>query len=264
MKVGVIGLGSVGSAVRNGFESKGLTVKTYDKFKESDGFEDVAVCDFIFICVPTPSKADGSISLSAVDEAIGKLVNVRPQGVVIIKSTVIPGTAQGYQNKYPNLVIVSNPEFLTQSTAEYDFLHPDKIVIGYTSGNEPSAQRLASLYQDFRALVRIVRSEEAEMAKYMINSYYAARVVFANEIYDICKGLGVDYEEVRRCFELDKRVACGHFDVFHSGYRGVGGGCLLKDLSALISKAEAENLNPELLKVLRRENERFLPLRGRE
>ena len=263
MKIGLIGAGFVGNAVKNGIEAKGFAVKTYDKFKDSDKFEAVAVCDFIFICVPTPPKADGSISLSVVDEVIKKLANVHLQGIVIIKSTVIPGTAQGYQDKYPNLSIVSNPEFLTQSTAGYDFLHPDKIIIGYTSGNEPNARKLAELYQDFEAPVKIVRSEEAEMTKYMVNSYYATRVIFANEIYDICKGLGIDYEKVRGCFELDKRVASGHFDVFYGGYRGFGGDCLLKDLDALVSKAEAQNLNPGLLKVLQRENKRFLSLPGK-
>lgn len=258
MKIGIIGKGFVGNAVKSGFENKGFTVKAYDKFKESDSFEDVAVCDFVFICLPTPSKEDGSINLSATDEVMERLANVRLLGIIIIKSTVIPGTTQGYQNKYSNLTIVSNPEFLTRSTAEYDFLYPDKIIIGYTAGNKPEAQKLAGLYEDFGAPVKIVKSEEAEMTKYMVNTYYAARVIFANEVYDICKVLNIDYEKVRKCFELDKRVAPGHFDVFHGGYRGVGGDCLPKDLDALISKAEALTLSPELLKALRRKNKRLI------
>jgi len=257
MKIGIIGKGFVGNAVKNGFQNKGFTVKTYDSFKDSDSFEDVAVCDFIFICLPTPSKEDGEIDLSVIDEVIERLAKVRSQGIVTIKSTVIPGTAQGYQNEYPNLRIISNPEFLTASTAEYDFLHPDKIIIGYTVGNKLAAENLAGLYKDFEAPIKIVKSEEAEMIKYTVNAYYSTRVIFANEIYDICKALDIDYEKVRECFELDKRVAPGHFDVFHGGYRGAGGGCLPKDLDALISKSEALNLNPELFKTLRRINKRL-------
>lgn len=260
MKIGIIGKGFVGNAVKNGFENKGFTVKVYDKFKESDSFEDVAGCDFIFVCVPTPSKKNGSIDLSIIDEIIGRLADVRLQVITIIKSTVIPGTAQGYQNKYIDLRIISNPEFLTRNTAEYDFLHPDKIIIGYTAKNKPAAQKLAELYKDFEAPIKIVKSEEAEMIKYMVNAYYATRVIFANEIYDICKALDIDYEKVRECFELDKRVAPGHFDVFHGGYRGVGGDCLPKDLDALISKAEALTLSPELLEAVRRKNKRLLEI----
>ncbi len=260
MKIGIIGIGFVGNAVKNGFENKGFTVKAYDKFKESGSFEDVAACDFVFICVPTPSKEDGSIDLSIIDEVIERLANVRSHGITIIKSTAIAGTAQGYQNKYPNLTIISNPEFLTRSTADYDFLHPDKIIIGYTAGNKPAAQKLAKLYKDFEAPIKIVKNEEAEMTKYMINAYYATRVIFANEIYDICKALDIDYEKVRGCFELDKCVAPGHFDVFHSGYRGIGGDCLPKDLDTLISKAEALTLSPELFKALRRKNKRLMEI----
>lgn len=254
IKIGVVGEGFVGNAVKKGFESKGFAVRAYDKFKESRRFEDVAACDFVFICVPTLSKEDGSIDLSIVDQVMGRLAKVHSQGIIIIKSTVVPGTAQSYQNKYPSLRIVSNPEFLDARTAEYDFLHSDKIIIGYTAGNKPAAEKVAELYQDFKAPIKIVKSEEAEMVKYMVNAYYFARVVFANEIYDICQALDIDYEKVRECFELDKRVAPGHFDVFHGGYRGVGGACLPKDLEALIAKSEAVRVNPKLLKTLRKIN----------
>ena len=253
MKIGIIGNGYVGNAVKNGFESKGYLVKTYDKFKKSDVFETIALCDFIFICVPTPSNSDGSICLIEVDEVFTRFMLAQPQGIIIIKSTVLPGTAQAYQNKYPDLKIVSNPEFLTHSTAEYDFLHPDKIIIGYTRQSESAVNEVTKLYSSFRAPIKIVKSEEAEMSKYMVNAYYYTRVIFANEIYDICQALGVDYEKVRECFEMDKRVAPGHFDVFHGGYRGVGGSCLPKDLCALISVT-----GTALFRVLRAINRRLM------
>jgi len=257
MKIGIIGYGYVGNAVKSGFENKGFMVKAYDKFKESDSFEDVAACDFIFICVPTPPKEDGSIDLSIIGEVMERLADARSQGIIVIKSTVIPGTAQGYQNENPSLTIISNPEFLTRVTAEHDFLHPDKIIIGHTAGNKLAAQKLAELYKGFGAPIKVVESEEAEMTKYMVNTYYTTRVIFANETYDICQALDINYEKVRECFELDARVAPGHFDVFHGGYRGAGGACLPKDLAALISKAETLSVSPELFKTLRRINERL-------
>lgn len=252
VKIGVIGDGFVGHAVSEGFKSHGFEVKVWDKFKESNYFEEVERCDFIFICVPTPYK-DG-IDLSVVDETFERLKNYR--GVVVIKSTVIPGTARSYQEKYPRMSIVSNPEFLSQDTAEEDFLHPDKILIGYTSDDLSgvlTALDVGDLYKDFEAPVIILRSEETEMVKYMVNAYYALRVTFANEIYDICEDLGVNYDRVRGCFELDKRVAPGHFDVFHGGYRGFGGKCLPKDLAALNKVS-----NSTLLKTVQKINDRRL------
>lgn len=255
MKIGIIGKGYVGNAVKNGFGQKGFIVKAYDKFKEGNRFEDVALCDFIFVCVPTPPKEDGSIDLSAVDEVTEKLAKLHPKGIIVIKSTVIPGTTQYYQNKYAHLKFVFNPEFLTAATADQDFLFPDKIAIGYTQRNKKFAQQLADIYKDFNAPIIILKSEEAEMVKYMINYYYALRVIFANVIYDICHALDINYEKVRECFELDKRVAPGHFDVFHGGYRGFGGACLPKDLAALTYKANELGLDTKLFKTVQEINQ---------
>ena len=257
MKIGIIGKGYVGNACKNGFEQKGFIVKAYDKFKEGDRFEDVASCDFIFICVPTPSKKNGAINLSDVNEVIEKLVKFHSEGISIIKSTVIPGTTQNYQNKYPSLKFVFNPEFLTASTSVQDFLSPDKIAIGYTHGKKNFAQQLSEIYKDFDAPIIILKSEEAEIAKYMINSYYALRVVFANVIYDICHALDINYEKVRECFELDKRVTPGHFEVFHDGYRIFGDGCLTKDLTALTYKAQELSVDTKLFKTVQDINQRL-------
>lgn len=260
MKIGIIGKGFVGNAVGNGFKQKGCSIRAYDKYKSGDSFESVAECNHIFICVPTPPQKNGAVDLSNVEETIEKLAKSHSKGIIAIKSTVIPGTAQAQQNRYPDLTIISNPEFLTASTAEFDFLNPDKIIIGYTDSNQAAAESLAELYHDFEAPIRIITSEEAEMTKYMINTYYATRVLFANEIYDICQALSIDYSKVRECFELDKRVAPGHFDVLYGGYRGIGGECLPKDLNALISKAEESSVNLELLKTVREKNQK---LRGK-
>jgi len=262
MKIGIIGKGYVGNAVKNGFEQKGFIVKAYDKFKEGDRFEDVVLCDFIFVCVPTPPKEDGSIDLSAIDEVMEKLAKLRPKGIIVIKSTVIPGTTQDYQNKYPNLKFVFNPEFLTTASADQDFLYPDKIAIGYTQGNKKFAQQLSEIYKDFNAPIIILKSEEAEMVKYMINSYYALCVIFANVIYDICQAFDIDYEKVRECFELDKRVSPGHFDVFYGGYRGFGGACLPKDLAALTYKAQELGLDTKLFKTAQEINKHLRKLSG--
>ncbi len=95
MKIGIIGQGYVGDAVKYGFENKGFTVKAYDKFKDSDSFEDVAICDSIFICVPTLSKEDGSIDLSIMDEVMERLADVRSKGIICCKVNSNPWNCTG-------------------------------------------------------------------------------------------------------------------------------------------------------------------------
>lgn len=249
MKIGIIGIGYVGNAVKKGFESKNHKVLGYDKFKESDTFDDVIQCDIIFVCAPTPSKQDGSIDMSIMNEVMERISDNKPWGVIVIKSSVLPGTAQNYKKLYPHLKIVSNPELLRESTSEYDFLHPDVILIGCVDGDKKSAKKLATLYQNFDYdNIKIVNSEEAEMAKYMSNCYFAVRVIFANEMYELCKKLNINYDYVRDCFESIRFVAPGHFDVDFGGYRGFGGNCLPKDLHAILSKAKEKNIDCKLLK----------------
>ena len=249
MKIGIIGVGYVGNAVKKGFESKGHKVLGYDKFKESDSFDDVIQCDIIFVCVPTPSKKDGSIDTSIMNDVMERISDNKPFGVIAIKSSVLPGTAQNYKKLFPHLKIVSNPELLKESTSEYDFLHPNVILIGYVDNDKNHAKKLESLYKNFDCdNIKIVSSEEAEMAKYMSNCYFAVRVIFANEIYDLCQKLNIDYDRTRDCFESIRFVAPGHFDVTHGGYRGFGGHCLPKDLQAILSKAKEKNIDCKLLK----------------
>ena len=130
MKIGIIGVGYVGNAAKKGFESKGFAVKSYDKYKDSDSFEDVADCEVIFVCVPTPPAETGQIDLSIMDEVMARIADkTTTRKIVVIKSTVIPGTAKKYAKQYSHLRVISNPEFLDAVNAERDFLNPDKIII---------------------------------------------------------------------------------------------------------------------------------------
>ncbi len=236
--IGVIGVGVVGKAVVEGFGIMGHTVVTYDKSTDKELPEEFKKVDFTFVCVPTPTLNTEEQDLSNIIEVLS-LLSPWYSGVVILSSTILPGTTQRLQNIYPELRIVCSPQFVTESTALQDFLRPDKVLIGVPSEREHDygvGPLLRSFYGD-RIEVKVVRAEVAEMTKYMVNSYYALRVVFANQIYDLCEVLGIDYEEVRECFELDKRVAPGHFEVFYKGKktRGYRGKCLPKDLDALVN-----------------------------
>jgi len=255
MNLGIIGCGVVGQATANGFEKRGHKVFRYDINGKFLPLDDVLKqCNVLLICVPTPADKNGDIDLSILDDAINK-VAVKGK-IVVIRSTVPPGTTRKYAKKYKNVKFIFNPEFLTEKTAEYDFLHPDKIVIGGI--NKDAINTISNLYKNFRAPIIKTDFETAEMVKYFINCFYATKVIFANQIYDICQKAGINYEKVKKIAVLDKRITDSHFEIFHKGYRGFGGKCLPKDLSGLIAFAEELGINPEFLKKIKDINKQLV------
>lgn len=248
--VGIIGGGVVGQAVKSFFPH----ARIYDKFVTFDSWDDVIAQDYIFICVPTPYNHgfDGSNVYEAVEK-----ISFVPGKVVIIKSTVIPGTTENLQKKFPNIKILFNPEFLDNATAKEDFLYPDKQCVGYTIQSKDVVDEVMNILPQAK-YSKVVEATAAEMVKYMVNSYYATKVIFANQIYDICEALKIDYNSVREAFEHDRRVAPGNFDVWHGGYRGFGGKCLSKDLASFVDLAKELGVSVPLLEEVKKINEELL------
>ena len=231
--VGIIGYGVVGKAVEYGFKGR-HEVRVYDKYLPSSPLEEVvAKSDVIFVTLPTPCKGN-KIDLSIMDDNLEQISQLAhgSDKTIIIKSTVIPGTTAAYAAKYPDLKFCFNPEFLTEANPLQDFLNPDRLVMG--SNDESDALRVAALYRGVLPSAPILFSDptSAEMTKYMANALLATKVIFANEVYDLCQKLGVDYEAVKRIVSLDERVGKSHLNV--TPERGFGGKCLPKDLVALI------------------------------
>lgn len=248
--IGIIGGGVVGLAVKNFYPN----AKVYDKFKEFDALEDVMEQDYIFVCVPTPFN--NGFDPSIIDEVFKELSGLKDK-VVIIKSTAIPGTSERLQEEYPDLNIFFNPEFLDSSNANKDFCNPDKQILGYTPKSKNIAKDIMSILP--RApYENIIPATAAEVLKYMVNTYYATKVIFANQIYDMCEKLGVDYEDVREGFEHDRRVAPGNFDVWHGGFRGFDGKCLPKDLASFVRQGEDMGVDLPLLQEVQKINQHLL------
>lgn len=201
-----------------------------------------------FISVGTPSLDNGGIDLRYIKQAaesIGKiLANKKEPHVVVIKSTVLPGTAeQVVRPLIPASVgIVSNPEFLKEGYALKDFLEPDRIIIG--TRDEKSMKIMEQLYSGFRAPILKTDNKTAEMIKYASNAFLATKISFINEIGNFCKMLGIDTYEVAKGIGLDKRIN----PYFLNSGIGFGGSCFPKDVKALISKAEEMGYEPSLLK----------------
>lgn len=258
--MGIMGVGMVGGALNQYFEKKGKAVGQdlflYDPFKGFDSVDELNRADIIFICVPTPYLKDGKgFDLSYVEDAFSK---IKGEKIVVIKSTALPGTTQEFQDKYPQHKVLFNPEFLTELTAEQDMNYPDRQIVGYTQQSFDVAKDIVMILP-LAPYERIMTSTEAEMVKYFGNNWFALKVAFANQMYDVCQKIGADYDIVMEGASADKRIGPSHLVVMHKGYRGYGGKCIPKDIRAFIQFGDslgvdlklhkmAEEINNDLMK----------------
>ncbi|MDI6591327.1 MAG: hypothetical protein QME61_00060 [Patescibacteria group bacterium] len=259
-KVGIVGVGMVGGALRRYFEKKeGLELFLYDKGKNLGSPEEVNQAEIVFICVPTPYLKNGKgFDLSSVEEAMSIL---RGEKIVVMKSTVLPGTTEMLQKKYPQHKLLMNPEFLTEETADQDMCYPDRQIIGYTKKSYNVARDVLQLLP-LAPFERILPATEAEMVKYFGNTWFSVKVIFANQIYDLCQKLGIDYDRVVEAAAADKRIGRTHLNVWHKGYRGYGGKCLFKDMKAFIQFADKQGIDLKLHKIVDAINEELLRNQG--
>ena len=255
--IGVVGKGFVGSAVAHGFSPAvgyNANVLVYDKdpLKSVDSLDDVVnKSDFIFVSVPTPSNKDGSISLDILYACISEIEDALKDNspIVLVRSTVVPGTCEDIQNKFPKLRIVFNPEFLTERSATFDFLSQTRYILG---GKDSDTSEVADLYKDrFGESIAIIETnfQTAELIKYVCNIYFATKVSFLNEMKLISDSIDADWEKVIEGFIRDGRVGSSHTNVpGHDGKLGFGGSCFPKDIQALINFAEKNNLDLNVVK----------------
>jgi UDPglucose 6-dehydrogenase len=245
----------------NGLENL-LKQNAGKRIHASTGYESVADADIVFIAVGTPPKPDGSANLSYIESAstsIGEsLKNTSPYCVVVVKSTVPPGTTEkivrpavlrASGKTEEEIGFAMNPEFLREGRAVEDFMHPDRIVIG--SSDPRAGDRVAEVYMNIRAPVISTGLTAAEMIKYTSNAFLATKISFSNEIGNICKNLDIDVYEVMKGVGLDPRIG----PLFLNAGAGFGGSCFPKDVSALVSLAKGAGENPVLLQSVLAVNE---------
>lgn len=253
-RIGILGVGMVGGALKRYFEKKpNYKLYLYDK-KGIGSFEELNKADFIYVCLPTPSNPDGSCNTDIVEGAIKE---IKGNKVIIIKSTVPVGTTDKLQTEHLQHKFLFNPEFLTELTADQDMCYPDRQIVGYTKKSFTIAKDIIQQLP-LAPFERIVPAKEAEMCKYVGNSWFSTKVIFANQIYDLCEKLEIDYNTIRDLASADKRIGRTHLEIWHKGYRGFGGKCLPKDTKAIISFAEKNGINMELLRLVDKINETLI------
>ncbi|MBI2338487.1 nucleotide sugar dehydrogenase [Candidatus Daviesbacteria bacterium] len=252
-KLGIIGYGIVGQALAYAFSQPDIKdkyeIRFYDKYKDTENLESViAASEFIFICLPTPMKEDESgIDLSIIKEMVKEITKYtdNTDKIIVIKSTVVPGTTASLEKKHPKSNFAMNPEFLTEANYLEDFVNADRTVVG--ANNDLTSRRLIALYRQRFPLTKIFQTDSttAEMVKYMANAFLATKVIFANEMYTLCQALGIKYEEVKSMVVADHRIFDSHLDVTTA--KGFGGKCFPKDVVALIGRAKDLGVEPKLL-----------------
>ena len=263
MTIGIIGQGYVGTAIKSGFE-KYYELETYDKFSTSKSTVNlhdlVLLSDVIFVCVPTPMNVDGSCYIGIVEEVISEVneisISSESNPIVVLKSTVPPGTTDRLNKKCKGINIIFNPEFLTEANFIEDFKNQTRIILG---GTRKGTNVLRQVYSKVFPTAHIIKtgSITAEMVKYMTNAYLATKVSFSNEIKQICDKLDIDYDKVVEYATLDDRLGKTHLSVpGPDGDLGFGGHCLPKDINALISVAHELNIQTEVLEAVVETNDK--------
>ncbi|HHE76759.1 MAG TPA: UDP-glucose/GDP-mannose dehydrogenase family protein [Candidatus Parcubacteria bacterium] len=258
VKIGIIGVGMVGGALKKYFEKQGRELLLYDPGKKLGNLEEINLANVVFICVPTPFDKDKGFNLSYVEESCR---NLNGEKIIVVKSTVIPGSIDALQEKHPQHKFLFNPEFLTEATAQKDMENPVRQILGYTRQSRSVAEIIMRLLPRAE-FEEIIPAKAAEMVKYFSNTWYATKVIFANQMYELCEKIGVDYEIVRKCAAADKMIGPSHLDVRHKGYFGYGGKCLPKDIRALIEFADKNGVNLRLHKVVEEINSELIKKQG--
>ena len=258
MRIGVIGLGTVGSAIKTGLEGSHEILVHDTKFdtRIADVTESV---DFVFVCVPTPTILNsGECDTSIVESVLEQM----PEGTrIVIKSTVIPGTTQKLQESFPKLRIACSPEFLRSATSIEDFQNQDIMVIG--TQHQDLAESVIESHVQAGVVERsscfIVSPTQAELVKYAKNSFYSMKVIFANQLYDYCEDLNEDWSKVKEIITKPQTQPIGdsHLDAISGMSRGFGGGCLPKDTLALNEDMKRRGIDYRLLEAVLEDNNRL-------
>ncbi|HEY4517750.1 MAG TPA: hypothetical protein VJI74_02575 [Candidatus Paceibacterota bacterium] len=230
--IGFVGQGYIGKNYADDFERRGYRVvryaleKLYRKNKEK-----IKDCEVVFIAVPTPTTPRG-FDASIVEKSIALTGKGR---IVVIKSTILPGTTAGFQKKYPDRIISYSPEFLNEVSAAYDAAHPFSNIIGIPA---QTARHRKAAMAVLRVLPKapfklVCTSTEAEIIKYTHNASAYTQIITFNMLYDLAKAYKSDWKKIHQAIAVDPMVCNRYANPIHKKGRGAGGHCFIKDFAAL-------------------------------
>ena len=236
MIISIIGIGFVGNALLNTFnKNMNNTIIIYDKYKNLGKIEDTINSDIIFIALPTPYDDNlKSYNLDAIEKTLEYLRDNK--NLIIIKSTILPGTCDELSKKY-NLKIIHNPEFLSAKTANEDFANSTHIVIGKTLNiNNEDINKIKKFYIEYfpNATYNICSAKESELMKLGCNSFYSVKIEFFTELFLLSNRLDCSFNIIRNLMLNNNWINPQHTNIpGHDGKISYGGLCFPKDTNAL-------------------------------
>lgn len=255
MKIGIIGLGIVGSAVKLGFENLGHSVRSHDP-KFGTSIDDVLDREIVYLCVPTPAAENGKCDTSIIESVVEELVEAHNyKGIIAIKSTVEPGTTVRLQKKFDNTRICHVPEFLRERVAVADFIENHDVCIIGTESDEVFQTVKESHGEYPRSFVKLTPTE-AEIAKYFNNVYNAMLIIFANGFYELCQRLGANYGHIKSAMVQRDHITNKYLDC-NENLRGFGGVCLPKDTRAIEAIVREQGLPIRLFEAIVEDNKQY-------
>jgi len=271
MNIGIIGNGFVGNAINQNFKTHYETL-IYDVDPSRSTTDSIASLvtntDLIFVAVPTPMSTSGVCDLSIVNNVMDQINEHYEDNIIILKSTIPPGTCEKLSENY-NFRLVFSPEFLTERNAVEDFKTCNRVIFG---GQKADTEQCVKVFKDKYPEKTYLTTDwkSAEMVKYFLNTFLAAKVSFANEMYQLCEALGISYDAVLDLVVHDPRLTKSHFLVpGPDGQFGFGGVCFPKDINALINVCRQNNVDSTMLlsawnkNLIVREECEWLELEGR-
>ncbi len=243
--VGIVGNGFVGESQAFAFSpTSNILIYDKDPIKSTNSLDEVLESDFVFVCVPTPMKKDGTQETKIIEEFF-KTAKKGP--IYIIKSTVLPGTTKNLVKLYQNLDIIFSPEFLTERTAKLDIITQTRIILG---GSKNLTLKVKKLFEQRFKNKTIIETDSttSEFIKYMNNTFFATKVSIMNEFYRLSNKVDVDWETALYGFVTDQRIGDSHLHVpGPDGKLGFGGTCFPKDINAFINYAKSNQIDMNVL-----------------
>jgi len=279
--IGIVGLGVLGTAILETLKlfNISISIKCYDKYKTINlcdslrlNLNELLDCDFIYLCLPTLyleisnndvvcGNRNGEYDKSELYNVINELDTYKYSGLIIIKSTVEPGTTENILSKYPKLKIIHNPEFLTARTATNDFINQKHIVLGISSNLVSQDYAIiVKFYETYfpDAKLSICTSKESECMKIFCNSFYATKIQFFTEIKLLCDKLEIDYNNVKNLMLNNDWINKMHTDIpGPDGKLSFGGTCFPKDTKALNSFMQNNNIPNQVINAVVEENKKM-------
>lgn len=255
IKVGICGCGFVGNAILQFLLNQyGVAIRVYDKYKGLNSFECLLKSDILFICLPTIYDPDlKSYDMSEINSTLLKLSSHNFNGLVLIKSTVLPTYCSDSNNTYPNLNIIHNPEFLSASTALVDFSSQTHIIIGHTKQSISYIGTVQHFYKKLFPLaeISICSSEESALTKLACNSFYATKIQYFTEVYLLCEKMKIPYNTVKELMLKNGWIDPHHTSVpGHDNLISFGGACFPKDINAFTQYMIANKIPSDVLQAV--------------